>query len=148
MTAQRLVRRGLTDGSDVSRTVLLPGSVGVNQRLAPTDLKTADADLHHARELARHPFSLASTLVCDGCDQPLQPSRAPDGQRVYLFLCGCRRDFVDAELVERLARDRVEAASSRPADFGADGIGSVFRNIFASVRIGHGPEDLQFVWRM
>ena len=92
---------------------------------------------------------LGSLLVCDGCDRPLQLSWGPDGVRLYIFLCGCRRDGVDAALVERLVRDRVEAESALlVAGVAVEELPVVFRGLFAEVRIGHSAEDLQFVWRV
>ncbi|MDG6107612.1 hypothetical protein Daura_23040 [Dactylosporangium aurantiacum] len=67
---------------------------------------------------------------------------------MYLFLCGCRRDVIDAELVERLAGDRVEAESMWLADLGPDGLGAVFKSLFAEVRIGAGAEELAYRWRI
>jgi hypothetical protein len=94
-------------------------------------------------------FELGRLLTCDSCDQLLQPSWGRRGERKYTFLCGCRRDSIDAQLVERLVCDRVEAESALlVADVAAEGLGVVFRGLFVAVRIGHGPEDLQFVWRV
>ncbi|WP_345133542.1 hypothetical protein [Dactylosporangium darangshiense] len=94
-------------------------------------------------------FSLASLLVCEGCDQPLQPSHTTGGQRVYVFLCGCHRGEVSGDVVERLARDRVEVESyALVADVPPDRLGQVFRGLFAQVRTGSSTDDLAFVWRL
>ena len=93
--------------------------------------------------------SLGSLLVCDGCDRPLQRSWGPDSIRTYVFLCGCQRVEVDAELVERLIRDRVEAEPALQAvDIRPEEFPMVVRGLFAAVRIGHSAEDLKFVWRI
>ena len=92
---------------------------------------------------------LGSLLVCDGCDRPLQLSWGPDGAPLYVFLCGCRRDGVDAALVERLVRNRVEAESALlVTGVAVEELPVVFRGLFAAMRIGHSAEDLQFVWRV
>lgn len=97
----------------------------------------------------RNAAGLGSLLVCDGCDRPLQLSWGPDGARLYVFLCGCRRNGVDAALVERLVRDRVEAESALlVTGMAAEELPVVVRGLFAEVRIGHSAEDLQFVWRV
>jgi hypothetical protein len=94
-------------------------------------------------------FELGRLLTCDSCDQFLQPLWSPRGVRKYTFLCGCRRDSIDAHLVERLVRDRVETASALlVADVAAEGLGVVFRGLFVAVRIGHCAEDLKFAWRV
>lgn len=94
-------------------------------------------------------YDLGSLLVCDGCDRPLQPSQDRSGQRVYLFLCGCQRRTVNAEIVERQARDRVEAESPvLAADVETSALGPVFRRLFAGVRVGADLDDLAFVWRI
>ena len=94
-------------------------------------------------------YDLGSLLACDECDRPLQPSRDESGQRVYLFLCGCQRRTVNAETVERLARDRVEAESPvLAADLAMKALGPVFQRLFTGVRIGADLNDLAFVWRI
>ncbi|MEV6927467.1 hypothetical protein AB0M46_23590 [Dactylosporangium sp. NPDC051485] len=92
-------------------------------------------------------YTVRSLLICDGCDRPLQASLAADGEREYVFLCGCRRNGVKAALVERLVRDRVESASVLLVT-GVEELPAVFRRLFAEVRIGDGPEELEFVWRL
>lgn len=94
-------------------------------------------------------YSLSPLLTCDSCDQPLWPSGTSAGVRVYLFLCGCRRAAIDAGLVERLVRDRVEAESVvLVGDTAADALGAVFRSLFAEVRIGNNAGELAYVWRV
>jgi len=67
---------------------------------------------------------------------------------VYLFLRGCLRDVIDAELVERLVQDRVEAESTWLANPEPDGLGAVFKSLFAQVRVGGGVEELAYIWRI
>lgn len=72
-----------------------------------------------------------------------------NGDRVYVFLCGCRRASVDARLVERLARDRVEAASvDLVTGVPPERLRLVFEGLFAQVRVGGLPDELEFVWRV
>jgi hypothetical protein len=92
---------------------------------------------------------LGSLLVCDGCDRPLQLSRGPDGERRYVFLRGCRRGGLDAGLVERLVRDRVEAESQLlVAGVAVDELVEVFRRLFVAVRVAVVADDVVFVWRI
>ena len=108
---------------------------------APTQVATPPQD--GAR------FELGRLLVCDNCDQLLQPSWSSGGERKYTFLCGCRRYSIEAQLIERLVRDRVEAESSAlVADLGEEGPGAVFRALFVEVRIGAAVEDLTYRWRI
>ncbi|MER7277972.1 hypothetical protein ABT369_26375 [Dactylosporangium sp. NPDC000244] len=94
-------------------------------------------------------FELGCLLSCDHCDQLLVPSWGAGGQRQYTFLCGCRRDSVDAELVERLVRDRVEAESVLLVTGVAEGeLGQVFQRLFAAIRVRTAADDLVFVWRL
>ncbi|MGI5180555.1 hypothetical protein ACQEVZ_29995 [Dactylosporangium sp. CA-152071] len=68
---------------------------------------------------------------------------------MYVFLCGCRRNGIDAGVVERLVRDRVEGESVHLVDGVADQeLGQVFRNLFVEVRVADTPDDLVFVWRV
>ncbi|MEV6922913.1 hypothetical protein AB0M46_00165 [Dactylosporangium sp. NPDC051485] len=93
--------------------------------------------------------ALGSLLVCDGCDRPLQLSWSPEGRRRYVFLCGCQRAEVDAALVERLIRDRVEAESAILAtDISPEELSRIVRALFVAVRIGNSADDLVFVWRI
>ncbi|MET7424343.1 hypothetical protein [Dactylosporangium sp. NPDC005555] len=116
---------------------------------------TADATsgpTNNARGTRTHQndeLALGSLLVCDGCDQTLQLSWGPNGDRLYVFLCGCRRDGVDARVVERLVRDRVEGESVLLVDGVAnEEFRRVFRNLFAEVRVAASADDLVFVWRI
>lgn len=99
--------------------------------------------------LSASDFSLSSLLVCEGCDRPLQPSYITGGVRSYVFLCGCQRVPVDAGLVERLARDRVETASvDLVTGVLPERLRLVFEGLFAQIRIGASPDELEFVWRV
>ncbi len=94
-------------------------------------------------------FSLASLLTCGDCDRPLQPSYETGGKRSYVFLCGCRRASVDAGVVERLARDRVEAESlDLVTGVPPERLRLVFEGLFVQVRVGELPDELEFVWRV
>ncbi|MFF5233654.1 hypothetical protein [Dactylosporangium sp. NPDC000521] len=94
-------------------------------------------------------FSLGRLLTCDNCDQLLRPSWDLSGERQYIFLCGCRRGGINADVVERLVYQRVEAESVLlVADVAVEALPAVFQGIFAAVRIGHSTEDLMFVWRI
>ncbi|MDG6100507.1 hypothetical protein Daura_03855 [Dactylosporangium aurantiacum] len=94
-------------------------------------------------------YSLSSLLTCGGCDRRLQPSRTAAGERVYLFLCGCRWQAIDAGLVERVVRDRVEAASvALVAGAAASDLGPVFRSLFVEVRVGADVAALTYRWRI
>lgn len=104
-------------------------------------------DAARRREQPTESYSLSPLLVCDGCDLPLQPSKTARGARVYVWLCGCRRASVDASMVERLVRDRIETDFALVADVAADALGPVCRSLFAAVRIGAGVDELTFVWR-
>ncbi|WP_327009674.1 hypothetical protein OHA72_22060 [Dactylosporangium sp. NBC_01737] len=65
-----------------------------------------------------------------------------------MFLCGCRRDSIDADLVERLVRHRVEAESVLlVADVADDALGQVVQRLFVAVRVAAAADDLAFVWR-
>ena len=93
-------------------------------------------------------FDLGQLLTCDHCDQLLGPSWGADGKRQYRFLCGCRRGSVDAEVVERLVRDRVEAESALLVTGVADAeLGQVFKRLFVAVRVAAAADDLAYVWR-
>lgn len=100
------------------------------------------------RSRAGDRFELCRLLTCDNCDQLLQPSWGPNGERQYVFLCGCRRDSIDADLVERLVRHRVEAESVLlVADVADDALGQVVQRLFVAVRVAAAADDLAFVWR-
>lgn len=122
--------------------------LGAEPRRWPSDPVATPAMDRRLSNFELPRFSLTSLLICGGCDRPLQPSRATDGRRVYLFLCGCLRDVIDAELVERLVQDRVEAESTWLANPEPDGLGAVFKSLFAQVRVGGGVEELAYVWRI
>lgn len=94
-------------------------------------------------------YSLSSLLTCDGCDRRLQPSVTAAGERIYLFMCGCRWQAIDSGLVERLVRDRVEAASAALVAGAADvDLGPVFRSLFVEVRVGANVAALTYRWRI
>ncbi|MEV0136660.1 hypothetical protein AB0H83_50580 [Dactylosporangium sp. NPDC050688] len=79
----------------------------------------------------------------------MQPSYETAGGRAYVFGCGCRRAAVDAGLVERLARDRVEAESvDLVTGVPPERLRLVFEGLFVQVRVGGSPDELEFVWRV